>query len=112
MVTEEDMNIAIQITNKIRELLGNKLTKIILFGSRARGEANTDSDFDFVILAEFAEPSWIVRNSTIRKHVKAADLYNISVDYVPITEWEFENKFFLKNHVKREGIILYESHNR
>jgi predicted nucleotidyltransferase len=110
VLTKEDRKIAASITDLVKDLLGETLEKVILFGSRARGEAKADSDFDFLILAKFDEPSWIVRNRFIRKHIKAADLYNVSVDYVPITEWEFDNKFFFKNPVIKEGVVLYEKH--
>jgi predicted nucleotidyltransferase len=108
VITLTDEKIAASITDQVKNLFGSNLEKVILFGSRARGDYSPDSDFDFVILANFDEPSWIVRNSYIRKHIKAADLYNVSVDYIPITPWEFENKFFFKNPVKKEGIVLYE----
>ena len=85
MITLDDEKIATSITEQIKNLLGGKLEKVILFGSRARGDATEESDFDFVIVANFEEPSWIARNSFNRKNIKVADLYDISVDYVPVT---------------------------
>jgi predicted nucleotidyltransferase len=55
---EEDLQIAENIAFKIKDLLGTSLRKIILFGSRARGDGNADSDFEFLVIANFEEHSW------------------------------------------------------
>ena len=34
----------------LKELYGDRLVRLILFGSHARGEANTDSDIDLLIV--------------------------------------------------------------
>ena len=38
------------VKQRLAEVLGDNLQKIILFGSRSRGEAHPDSDYDFLIL--------------------------------------------------------------
>lgn len=108
MIADKDMVIVTYITGKIKEILGEDLHKVILFGSRARGESEPESDFDFVILADFEEPSWPKRSIKIGAHVLAEETFRVSVDYVPVTEWEFENKFLLRNSVKEEGVVLYD----
>jgi predicted nucleotidyltransferase len=105
---EQNLSYAKIISDRILHLMGNKLQKVILFGSRARGDFNNDSDFDILIIADFQESSWPKRAIQISKSVRAEQEFRIPVDYVPVTEWEFENKFLLKNSVNREGIILYE----
>ena len=40
------------ISESIKESLGNKLCKIILYGSYARGDFNEDSDIDVMVLAD------------------------------------------------------------
>ncbi|MGB9870548.1 MAG: nucleotidyltransferase domain-containing protein [Anaerolineae bacterium] len=37
----------------LREGLGDRLIAVILFGSRARGEADTDSDGDLLVIARY-----------------------------------------------------------
>jgi len=53
-----------EIKRSLHELYGDRLVKLILFGSHARGEANPDSDID--LLAVFKSPisqvQEIVRN--------------------------------------------------
>lgn len=39
-------------TNKVRRLLGNRVKRIILYGSYARGDYNKNSDIDIMILTD------------------------------------------------------------
>ena len=45
-----------EITTKVylaaRDVLGNKLERVVLFGSRARGDYDDESDVDIMILAD------------------------------------------------------------
>lgn len=82
--------------------------KIILFGSRARGDAGPDSDIDLLVLfPEVADPK-----------ARAAELYASLVDFprpmdiVVSTSFRFERYRNVVNTVywpaSREGKVLYE----
>jgi len=43
---------AVKIISEFVEQFGYHLDKIILFGSRARGDAKPDSDWDFLVLVQ------------------------------------------------------------
>lgn len=70
---------------KIRNIIENNLNgytleKIILFGSRARENNDTDSDYDVLVIIN-EEPDWITREnlcSNIRK-VMAKEEINIDI---------------------------------
>lgn len=49
-----------EFTRRVKLVLANRLKKIILFGSRARGDYRTDSDYDFLIIAD-KSPGLLVR---------------------------------------------------
>ena len=40
------------VLNRARQLLGDALASVVLFGSRARGSSHPDSDFDLLIVAQ------------------------------------------------------------
>ena len=41
-----------QVVNAAKDTLGDRLNKLILFGSYARGDFDDDSDIDFFVLAD------------------------------------------------------------
>ena len=82
--------------------------RIILFGSRARGDARPDSDFDLVV----------VRESNQRRDERSAPIYTALADvpaevevmvYTPaeIDEWRDVPQAFVTTAL-REGKVLYE----
>ncbi|PIU52164.1 hypothetical protein COS91_00645 [Candidatus Desantisbacteria bacterium CG07_land_8_20_14_0_80_39_15] len=82
--------------------------KIILFGSRARGDANEKSDVDLVIVAN-------LKVRFFKRIGMILDLYKGKRDLEPLvyTEVEFdkmikEKRPFIEK-VLKEGIILYEN---
>ena len=82
--------------------------KIILFGSRARGDARPNSDFDLLVIKESDEPGYR-RDAPL--YVALAGL-NVPVDvmvYTPeeVTDWSGVPQAFVTTAV-REGKVVYE----
>lgn len=82
--------------------------RIILFGSRARGQACPDSDFDLLVVKESERP----------RYERSAELYRLLADlpaevelvvYTPgeIREWSAVPEAFVTTAI-REGRVLYE----
>ena len=82
--------------------------KIILFGSRARGDARRNSDFDVLVIKESSEPSYR-RDAPL--YVALADL-PVEVEvlvYTPeeVAEWAQVPQAFV-TAATREGKTVYE----
>jgi predicted nucleotidyltransferase len=82
--------------------------KVILFGSRARGEAGPDSDFDLLVIKESDEPRY---RRSVPLYVALADL-PVEVEvmvYTPqeVEEWSQVPQAFVTTAV-REGTTIYE----
>jgi len=82
--------------------------KIILFGSRARGDARPDSDFDILVIKESEEPRY---RRSVPLYVALADLpaeVEVMV-YTPdeVEEWRQVPQAFITTAV-REGTTIYE----
>ena len=105
-------NILEEFTNKVKILLGNRVKKIILYGSYARGDYNKDSDIDIMILTdlnfeeieEFREKISDIAydieeendfNITLSPLVKNMENYNKRINVIP---------FYM--NVQRDGVIL------
>ena len=82
--------------------------RIVLFGSRARGDERPDSDLDLLVIADSSEP----------RYRRSAPLYGALSDimtpmdilvYTPeeVAEWSGVRQAFVTTAV-REGKVLYE----
>ena len=104
-MTDRDDIIA-EIVARIRGSLRAK--RIVLYGSRARGDGRADSDYDVLVVSESDEP----------RYRRSAPLYAALADlpvevepvvYTPeeIEEWS-EVPQALVSTALREGIVVYE----
>jgi len=75
--------------------------RVTLFGSRARGDARTDSDYDLA----FDFPS--ERQLYWLRFVTAADDLPITLRPTDLVSWQ-EASPELQERIKREGIVIYE----
>lgn len=99
----------------LRELLGEELSAVWLFGSRARGEpAGEDSDIDLLVLA--ADASWDVKeriHGALGKAATDLDLRAVAWDlsiHVRTPEWlhgRREIRSFFIAEVDRDKVVLY-----
>ena len=104
----------IQIDDELRDVIVERIVsviqpdKIILFGSRARATARSDSDIDLLVIARSDQP----------RYRRAAPLYGILSDilapmdilvYTPqeVNEWSAVPQAFVTTAV-RQGTVLYE----
>jgi len=83
--------------------------KIILFGSYARGDFNSDSDLDLLIIKDGEESSRILRreiDALLRGRRFSVDLFVRKTEEV---NWNIraKNPFYLF-HIFKHGKILYE----
>ena len=52
---EKQQDIITLFSREVKEILGSRLSKIILYGSYARGDYNTDSDIDIMVLTTLTD---------------------------------------------------------
>ena len=111
MKMPKNVNKEIQkFTEEIKQLLGNRLKKIILYGSYARGDYNKQSDVDIMILTDLSfeeieeyrdrisDIAYDIELDTgiiLSPVIKNIEKYNSRISFVP----------FYKN-VEREGVVL------
>ena len=104
------MAISQKVMQAARDTLGDKLEKVILYGSYARGDYNQESDIDFFILADVPQEEAGDRRGDIRKRIPGIDLdYDITVSlHVTGKEmfYKFINTLPFYMNVVREGVVL------
>ena len=55
-----------KFVTQLSELLGNRLKKVILYGSYARGDYDKNSDIDIMILTDFSDDEIIEYRKKVR----------------------------------------------
>lgn len=103
-------NILNDFTSKVKLLLGNRIKRIILYGSYARGDYNNNSDIDIMILtnlnfeeieeyrdkiSDIAFDIELEEGVIISPVIKNIDKYNEKINIVP---------FYM--NVQKEGVII------
>lgn len=82
--------------------------RVYLFGSRARGEATPDSDYDLLMVLPFSSLPRYQRNQAAFRVLSGL---GVSKDILVLTRAEFDRqrqaRASLPATVEREGILLY-----
>lgn len=99
----------------VKSILGNRVKKIILYGSYARGDFNKSSDIDIMILTDLTDDEIVKYRDEIWDYA-----YNIEFDHAfditlsPLVKnidkfnyWLEALPFYM--NVQKEGVILSES---
>ena len=103
--------IKIKVENAAKELLGDKLTKVILFGSFARGDFDDESDVDFALMSNISEEEISSYNNKIGEITSKLSIeYGILISLIIIsanTFNEYKNDLPFYMNLVKEGKIIY-----
>ncbi len=82
--------------------------KVVLFGSRARGDAREDSDYDFLVIKDSTEPP---HRREVHLYLALADVH-VPIEvvvYTPeeVNDWREVPQAFVTTAL-REGRVVYE----
>jgi len=111
------MNINIvtnELTQNTKHIFGDKLRKIILYGSYARGDYNEGSDLDIMVLADFDESEKSELEIQICKIASDASLdHDITICMFLNNESLFSSRLHISpfyRNVMAEGVEIYATH--
>ena len=109
-----DQSVLNIITSKVvaaaKESLGDKLDKVILYGSYARGDYDDESDIDIMILADIPREDCGSEYNKINSFVSRLGLEHDILVYVDITDVATFNKYIdampFYTNVLKDGVEL------
>jgi uncharacterized protein len=98
--------VAREYADELRAKLGSRVEEIRLFGSRARGDARQDSDYDILVILDRRTPE--IRSEVLKIAVRLMDRYDVLVATVlrSAEEWRNSQGYPLALNIARESVLL------
>ena len=98
--------VVIRFRDAVRKLYGDRIERIVLYGSRARGDARPDSDYDFAV---FLRDAGSFYEETGRLSGIGVDILldtGAVISALPFDEGEWRMRTGFMHEVRREGVDL------
>jgi len=98
----------LEFLKRIRSIYGRKIQQAMLFGSKARGEATTDSDIDVLLIV--ADETWRLKDEICYISSDVSLIYEILLDVrvIGAARWQYmsEIRAGLYRNISSEAIPL------
>lgn len=109
-----DKDAVIAAINCLKDTLiadGVNLSKIVLYGSRTRGDLQEESDIDILIMSEDFRGKTIFERARLTKNAEMTAMrkYQVPFDIITLTTEEFETGGSLFTQFAEEGETVYEA---
>lgn len=105
MLSFRDLEISLEVTDRLLSTFGDKVEKVVLFGSRARGDSNDESDYDFLVIGDLGYSSAV-------ENMKACNLaiadFSLEYDVLVYSKKGYEENCLLKSAIDEEGVVLFD----
>lgn len=108
ILSYEENLILMELKNNLNSFLANRLIRFVLFGSKARGDYENESDIDVAIIVR--ELTRELKNQILDKVTEIEFKYLIPISTLVLSDEEFERLKGLERRIaldiEREGIPL------
>lgn len=86
-----------------------QVSRLIVFGSQARGTATKESDIDIIIVSEDFKRKNIFKRADMTKdaEIRTIKKFMVPLDIITMTPEEYEKKTSLMAEYAREGEVIY-----
>ena len=88
------------------EIYGDQIERVVLFGSRARGDARADSDYDVAVFLKELPDRWKERHRLADLRVDFIDGTGAFFDAKPFPIASYAERTPLMHEIRRDGLDL------
>ena len=87
-------------------LYGDRIERVVLFGSRARGDAGEDSDYDLAVFLHDLTDRWHELDRLADLRVDFLEDIGVFIDAKPYPAGAYCDRTILMREIRREGVDL------
>ena len=88
-------------------MYGARLERVVLFGSRARGDARSDSDYDVaVFLKDYQADRWAESDKISTAAARFLRTHDAFIHAMPYRAEQYSERSGLMHEIRREGLEL------
>ena len=93
---------------ELAKLYGERIERVVLYGSRARGDARPDSDYDVAVFLNDLEPFQFGREAGRIAEIETDILFDTGavINALPFKAGAYRERTPLMRELRREGIDL------
>jgi uncharacterized protein len=90
----------------LETMYGDAIDRVILFGSRARGDARSDSDYDVAVFLKSMPDRWIELNRLADLRIDFLLDFDAFFDAKPYVATAYQDRTPLMREIRRDGVAL------
>jgi predicted nucleotidyltransferase len=88
----------------LQELYGDRIERIVLYGSRARGDARLDSDYDVAVFLKDMPDRWEAIDRIVEIEGDILDETGAVINALPFSAGSYNERTPLMHEIRREGV--------
>jgi uncharacterized protein len=88
------------------EVYGERLERVVLFGSRARGDAGPDSDYDFAVFLRDSGSLWEERGPLAEIETRILLDTGAAINALPFPAADYDARTPLMHELRRDGLEI------
>jgi uncharacterized protein len=92
-----------RLRGALEKMYGDRLDRAVLFGSHARGEAGSDSDYDVAVFLKSLPDRWVELDWLAKLRVDFLDETDVFFDAKPYPAEAYNERSPLMHEIRRDG---------
>jgi predicted nucleotidyltransferase len=106
MLRSEEQEVLKRFKAEVKKVFGERLDRVVLFGSRSRGDADPDSDFDLLVTVQSLDQADQKRVFDIAADLSLEYGTVLAVLVVPTNDFTEDRYFYLYENIQKEGQVV------
>ena len=92
-----------RLRSAFNELYGERIERVVLYGSRARGDAHPDSDFDVAVFLVDMADRWHEIDRIVEFETRMLEETGAVINALPFRAGAYNERTPLMHEIRREG---------